>query len=138
MKGAATTTATGTGSTGASSTTINGTVTTIAITAAGTKTTASTKARKNTKTTITNSPLRAFGYILYGLVAGFAATVVIVIGCVFLGFLASWILKLFGRNQASSFALMSGFYYMNFIAPVGILVGLVVCIRVCLRRFRQM
>ena len=83
------------------------------------------------------TPLRAFGVVLYGLVAGFASTVVVVLGIIFLGFAASWIFGLFGWDEASRFAEMSGRYYIYYTVPLGILVGLVVCIRVCLRRFRQ-
>ena len=83
------------------------------------------------------TPLRAFGNVLYGLLAGFAATVVVVLGVIFLGFAASWIFRMFSWDEASRFATMSGFYYINFTGPLGILAGLIVCIRVCLRRFRH-
>lgn len=83
------------------------------------------------------TPVRACGNILYGLLAGFASTVVVVLGIIFLGFAASWIFRLFGWEEASRFATMSGFYYIHLTGPLGILVGLMVSIRVWLRRFRQ-
>jgi hypothetical protein len=82
-------------------------------------------------------PLRAFGNIVYGVVAGFAATVVIVLGIIFLGFAASWIFRLFGWDEASRLAFMSGLYYVYFTVPLGVIVGLIVCVRVVVKRFRQ-
>jgi len=48
-----------------------------------------------------NSAIKVVGIIVYGLVAGFAATVAIVLGPIFLGLLAAWIFNLLGWEQAS-------------------------------------
>ena len=48
---------------------------------------------------LTNRFVKTIGAVLYGLVAGCAATVVVVLGCIFLGFLGGWVLSLAGWKE---------------------------------------
>ena len=79
---------------------------------------------------------RKIGVILYGLVAGFAATTVIVLGQISLAFFGVWVFHQLGWEQASNSAAHFGFYYIFFI-PLGIIVGVIVCSCVWIAGFRN-
>src|SRR5215470_6103817 len=79
---------------------------------------------------------RMIGVILYGLVAGFATTTVIVLGQIFLAFFGVWIFHQLGWEQASNSAAKFGFYYVFFI-PLGLILGMTVCLRVWIAGFRN-
>jgi hypothetical protein len=85
-----------------------------------------------------NRFLKTIGAILYGLVAGFAATVVVVLGCIFLGFLVGWIFSFLGWRELGRSATMAGLYSINFTVPIGFIVGLIVCYTVSISRLRQL
>jgi uncharacterized membrane protein len=75
--------------------------------------------------------------ILYGLVAGFAATMVIVLGCIFLGLLAGWIFTSLGWAQLGHSAYVAGLSSIYFTVVVGLIVGLIVWYKVSATRLRQ-
>lgn len=79
--------------------------------------------------------IKAVGVILYGLVAGFAGFTVIALGHILLAFFSAWIFHQLGWEQASGSAARFGFYYIIFI-PVGLIVGIVICLRVWIKGFR--
>lgn len=83
------------------------------------------------------SALKTIGAILYGLVAGFAATVVIVLGCIFLGLLAGLVLSSLGWKQLGDSAVAAGLSSVYFTVVIGLIVGLVVWYRVSAIRLRQ-
>ena len=87
--------------------------------------------------TAPSSASKLLGIILYGLVAGFAATVVMVFGSVFLGFFASWIFNFLGWRKAAISAEMSGFYCIYFTGAFGLLAGVIVCLYVWITRLRN-
>jgi len=84
-----------------------------------------------------NSFLKTVGAILYGLVAGFAATVVIVLGSIFLGLLAGWVFTSLGWKQLGDSASVAGLYFIYFTAVIGLIVGLIVWYKVSATRLRQ-
>jgi hypothetical protein len=81
--------------------------------------------------------LKIVGIIFYGLVAGFAATVAIVLGPIFLGLLAGWIFNQLGWEQATRSVGSSGLYYIYFTGAVGLIVGVIVCLHVWITRLRN-
>jgi MFS family permease len=83
------------------------------------------------------SPTKVVAIILYGVVAGFAVTAIIVVGPVFLGLLAGWIFKQIGWEQASRFAEISGFYFFYFTVVIGVIAGLIICLYVWITRLRS-
>jgi hypothetical protein len=87
--------------------------------------------------TSSNSFLKTIGPILYGLVAGFAATVVIVLGCIFLGLLSAWAFNSLGWKQLGDSALVAGLSSVYFTVVIGLIVGLVVWYKVSTTRLRQ-
>jgi len=87
--------------------------------------------------TSSTSFLRIIGAILYGMVAGFAATVVIVLGCIFLGLLSGWAFNSLGWKQLGDSALVAGLSSVYFTVIIGLIVGLVVCYKVSTTRLRQ-
>ena len=84
-----------------------------------------------------NSAIKVVGIIVYGLVAGFAATVAIVLGPIFLGLLAAWIFNLLGWEQASRSVGFCGLYYIYFTGVIGLIVGVIVCLYVWITRPRN-
>lgn len=76
------------------------------------------------------------GVILYGLVAGFATATVVALGQIFLAFFGVWIFQQLGWGQASNSEAKFGFYYTYFIA-LGLIVGMIVCLRVWIAGFRN-
>jgi hypothetical protein len=84
-----------------------------------------------------NNFLKTIGAILYGLVAGFAATVVIVLGCIFLGLLSGWIFDSLGWKQLGDSALVAGLSSVYFTVIIGLIVGLTVCYKVSTTHLRQ-
>jgi hypothetical protein len=87
--------------------------------------------------TSSNRFLETIGAILVGLVAGFASTVVIVLGFMFLCFLAGWGFGVFGWKQLAYSTTAGGLASVYYTVPVGIFVGLIVCYRVSVTRLRQ-
>jgi hypothetical protein len=84
-----------------------------------------------------NRFLETIGAILTGLVAGFASTVVIVLGFMFLSFLAGWGFGVFGWKQLGYSTTRGGLASVYYTVPVGIFVGLIVGYRVWVTRLRQ-
>lgn len=84
-----------------------------------------------------NSFPKTFGAILYGLVAGFAATMVIVLGCIFLGLLAGWVCTSLGWKQLGHSASVAGLASIYSTVVIGLIVGLVVWYKVSATRLRQ-
>jgi hypothetical protein len=84
-----------------------------------------------------NSALKIIGIILYGLVAGFAASVAIVLGPIILGLLAGWIFIHLGWQQAGESVGFSGLYYIYFTGALGLVVGVIVCFYVWITRLRN-
>ncbi len=84
-----------------------------------------------------NSFPKTVGAILYGLVAGFAATMVIVLGCIFLGLLAGWVFTSLGWKQLGHSAYVAGLSSFYFTVVIGIIVGLIVWYKVSATRLRQ-
>ncbi len=84
-----------------------------------------------------NSFLKTVGAILYGLVAGFAATTVIVLGCIFLGLLAGWVFTSLGWKQLGHSAYVAGLSSVYFTVVIGLIVGLIVWYKVSATRLRQ-
>jgi hypothetical protein len=79
-----------------------------------------------------NRFLKTIGAVLYGLVAGCAATVVMVLGCIFLG---GWILSVAGWKEQGGAATMAGLYYIYYIVPIGLIVGVIVGCKVSISRW---
>jgi hypothetical protein len=84
-----------------------------------------------------NGATRVVGIIVYGLVAGFAATTTIVLGPIFLGLLVAWILRSLGWEQASKSPELSGLYYIYFTGALGLVVGPIVCVYLWITRLRN-
>jgi hypothetical protein len=84
-----------------------------------------------------NSFLKTIGAVLYGLVAGFAATVVIVLGCIFLGLLGGWVFRSLGWKQLGHSADVAGLSSVYFTVMIGLIVGLIVWYKVATTRLRQ-
>jgi MFS family permease len=84
-----------------------------------------------------NRALKMVGIIFYGFVAGLAATVAIVLGPIFLGLLAGWIFNHLGWEQASKSVAFSGLYYIYFTGPIGLTIGVIVCLHVWITRLRN-
>jgi len=80
---------------------------------------------------------KIIGALLYGLVAGFAAIVVIVLGCIFLGLAAGWAFSSLGWKQLGDSASIAGLSSIYFTVPIGLIVGLIVCFKVSTNRLRQ-
>jgi hypothetical protein len=83
-----------------------------------------------------NSAPKIGGTILYGLVAGFAATVAIVLGSFFLIFFATWVFRYQGVPNAGELAAASGLGSVYFTFIPGFIVGVIVCVKVCAGRLR--
>src|SRR5258708_39227505 len=77
---------------------------------------------------------KTIGAILYGLIAGFAAAVVIVLGCIFLGLLSGWIFNSLGWKQLGDSALVAGLSSVYFPVIIGLIVGLIVFYKVSTTR----
>jgi hypothetical protein len=84
----------------------------------------------------TNRVAKTIGAVLYGLVAGIAAAVVIVLGCIFLGFIAGWLLRLAGWKAQGDAATMAGLYYIYYTVPIGFVVGIIVGCNVAISRLQ--
>jgi hypothetical protein len=84
-----------------------------------------------------NSATKVVGIILYGLVAGFAATVATVLGPIMLGLLAGWIFSQMRWEQASKIAQATGFYYFYYTGALGLVAGVIVCFYVWITRLRN-
>jgi len=80
---------------------------------------------------------KTIGALLFGLVAGFAAIVVIVLGCIFLGLVAGWVFGFLGWKQLGDQASIAGLSSIYFTVPIGLIVGLIVCFKVSTNRLRQ-
>ena len=80
--------------------------------------------------------VKTVGVILYGLVAGFAGTTVVVLGQILLAFFGVWFFHLLGWQQASNGAARFGFLYVYFIF-VGLVAGIVICLRVWIKGLRN-
>ena len=80
--------------------------------------------------------VKTIGVIFYGLVAGFAGTTVIVLGQILLAFFGVWFFHRLGWEQASNGAARFGFLYVYFIF-VGLVVGIVICLRVWIKGLRN-
>jgi len=87
--------------------------------------------------TSSNSFLKTIRAILYGLVAGFAATDVIVLGWMFLGFLAGWVFSSLGWKQLGYSATVAGLSLVYFTLPIGITVGVIFFYKLSSTRLRQ-
>lgn len=79
------------------------------------------------------SALTIIAIILYGLVAGLAATIIIVLGSIFLRLLAARIFSQLGWESAMGVGLRSVYY--TFIP--GLIVGMIVCFKVWISRLRN-
>jgi hypothetical protein len=84
-----------------------------------------------------NSFPKTVGAILYGLIAGLAATVVIVLGCMFLGLLVGWASSSLGWKQLGYAATVAGFSSVYFTVVIGLIVGIIVCYKVSTTCLRQ-
>jgi hypothetical protein len=84
-----------------------------------------------------NSFQKAVGAILYGLIAGLAATVVIVLGCMFLGLLLGLACSSLGWKKLGYAATVAGFSSVYFTVVIGLIVGIIVCYKVSTTRLRQ-
>ena len=80
--------------------------------------------------------VRTVGVILYGLVAGLAGFTVIVLGQILVAFLGVWIFHHLGWEQASAWAAKFGFYYIFFVV-VGLIAGIIICLRVWINGARR-
>jgi hypothetical protein len=83
-----------------------------------------------------NSAPKIVGIILYGLVAGFAATTLTVLGPIFLALFFVWIFDSLGWRPGRDLAVtvISGYI---FVTGLGLMVGLIVCIYVWITRLRS-
>jgi len=77
------------------------------------------------------------GIILYGLLAGCAATTVIGLLPVLFGLTAAGIFNYLDWEYAGNSAARFAFYYV-YSVPIGLIVGVVVCVRVWVKRLRKM
>ena len=84
-----------------------------------------------------NSALSTAGVILYGLVAGFAAAVAVVLGSFFLIFFAIRIFRYPGSEHAGELAAASGLRSVYLTVIPGLIAGVIVCLKVCTRRLRN-
>ena len=84
-----------------------------------------------------NRFLRTVGAILYGVAAGFAAIVVVILGCIFLGLLAGWVFTSLGWKQLGDSASVAGLSSVYFTVVIGLIIGLVVSYKVSVTRLRQ-
>jgi hypothetical protein len=84
-----------------------------------------------------NSALNVVGTIFYGLVAGFAATAVIVLGFVFLGSFACWIFHYLGWMHGGELSLACGLGSVYYTVIPGLVIGVIVCAKVWNRRLRS-
>jgi hypothetical protein len=78
---------------------------------------------------------KTVGVIVYGLVAGFAATTVAVLGPMLLALFFVWIFSSLGWQHARDAAVTVISLYV-FITGFGLLLGVFVCLRVCITRLR--
>ena len=85
---------------------------------------------------MTHSAAKIVGVIVYGLVAGFAATTVSILGPIFIALFFFWIFNSLGWKQASDMATAVISLYI-FIVGLGLTIGIVVCIRVWIIRLRS-
>ena len=83
-----------------------------------------------------NSAARIVGVVLYGIVAGFAATTVAVLGPILLALFFLWIFNSLGWKQAQDMATAVISLYI-FIVGLGVIIGVTVCIMVWITRFRN-
>jgi hypothetical protein len=87
-------------------------------------------------TASSNRATKVIGIILYGLVAGFAATTLTVLGPIFVALFFLWIFDSLvwrpGRDLAVS--VISGYI---FITGIGLIVGVIVCVNVWITRLRN-
>ena len=84
-----------------------------------------------------NSAPSIIGIIFYGLVAGFAATVVIVLGFIFLGLFACWMFHYLGWMHGGELSLACGLGSVYYTVIPGLVVGAIVCARVWITRLRN-
>ena len=83
-----------------------------------------------------SAAVKTVGVIFYGLVAGFVGTTIIVLGQILLAFFGVWFFHRLGWEQASLGAARFGFFYVYFIF-IGLVVGIVICLRVWIKGFRN-
>jgi hypothetical protein len=79
---------------------------------------------------------KTVGVILYGLIAGFAATTVTILGPILLAAFFGWIFHSLGWQHAEDAAVTVVSYYI-FIVGLGLLVGVFVCLTVWITRLRR-
>jgi len=84
----------------------------------------------------TNSATKVVGIILYGLVSGFAATTLTVLGPIFLAAFFVWIFDSLGWQPGSDLAVTVISCYI-FIIGFGLIVGVFVCVYVWITRLRS-
>jgi hypothetical protein len=63
--------------------------------------------------------------------------VAIVLGWMFLGFLAGWVFSSLGWKQLGYSATVAGLSLVYFTIPIGIIVGVIVCYKLSSTRLRQ-
>ena len=78
---------------------------------------------------------KLIGVIVYGLVAGFAATTVTILGPILLALFFGWICGSLGWLHAREAAVTVISFYI-FIIALGLIVGVIVCLRVWITRLR--
>ena len=83
-----------------------------------------------------NSTARIVGVVLYGIVAGFAATTVAVLGPILLALFFLWIFNSLGWKQGQDMATAVISLYI-FIVGLGVIIGVTVCIRIWITRLRN-
>jgi hypothetical protein len=83
-----------------------------------------------------NTVGKIVGAILYGLVAGFAATTVTILGPIFLALFFLWIFDSLGWRPGRDLAVsvISGYI---FITGLGLMIGVIVCVKVWITRLRS-
>jgi len=83
-----------------------------------------------------NPATKVVGVILYGLVAGFAATTLTILGPMLLALFFLWIFDSLGWRPGRDLAVsvISGYI---FITGLGLIVGTVVCVNVWIARLRN-
>jgi MFS family permease len=74
--------------------------------------------------------------VLYGLVAGFAAACVAILGPILFGFVAEWIFRYLGWSWARDLTVNLLSHYAFFVV-FGLAVGLTTCLRVWGSRLRR-
>jgi hypothetical protein len=83
-----------------------------------------------------NSATKVFGIILYGLVAGFAATTLTILGPMLLAVFFVWVFDSLGWRLGRDLAATVISCYFLFIG-FGLIVGVIVCVYVWITRLRN-